>query len=228
MATARPHIALYVDVVSPFAYEAYHILRNDPLFAPLSDSITYIPIFLGGLMHKCGNTAPMRIANKDKWINTERLRWAKHFSIPISTSLPVDFPANTLPVQRALCALGDLESKEGQGKLVRALDGLYAAYWVRGEAVHQAEVLRGVLEGVFGREETERVLAEAKTVGKTRLTENTERAFKEGAFGLPWMVCTNGKGVTEGFWGVDHLGCVVEFMGLEREKAKGKAWKALL
>jgi 2-hydroxychromene-2-carboxylate isomerase len=180
-------------------------------------------------MHKCGNTAPMRIANKDKWINAERLRWASHFNVPISASLPSDFPANTLPVQRALCALvGDAESQEGQGKLVKALDALYAAYWVRREAVHQPEVLRGILEGVFGKEETERVLSAAKTEGKTRLLENTERAFREGAFGLPWMVCTNAKGETEGFWGVDHLGCVTDFMGLEREKAKEKAWKALL
>jgi len=27
MATARPKITLYVDTVSPFAYEAYYILR---------------------------------------------------------------------------------------------------------------------------------------------------------------------------------------------------------
>jgi 2-hydroxychromene-2-carboxylate isomerase len=60
------------------------------------------------------------------------------------------------------------------------------------------------------------------------LLESTERAFREGAFGLPWMVCTNAKGETEGFWGVDHLGCVAEFMGLEREKAKAKGWKAML
>jgi hypothetical protein len=39
-------------------------------------------------------------------------------------------------------------------------------------------------------------------------------------------VATNSKGETEGFWGVDHLGQMTDFLGLERPA--GKAWKALL
>jgi 2-hydroxychromene-2-carboxylate isomerase len=70
------------------------------------------------------------------------------------------------------------------------------------------------------------VLSDATTVGKRLLVENTERAFAEGAFGLPWMTCVNADGRSEGFWGVDHLGQVVEFLGLEKPKYSG--WKALL
>lgn len=40
------------------------------------------------------------------------------------------------------------------------------------------------------------------------------------------MVCTNSSGKTEGFWGVDHLGQVVDFLGLK--KMENRAWKALL
>ena len=74
------------------------------------------------------------------------------------------------------------------------------------------------------------VLAEAATAGKQRLIENTDRAFADGAFGLPWMVCTNASGATEGFWGVDHLGQVAQFLGLERApgKADKAGWKAVL
>lgn len=75
MATiTKPKITLYVDIVSPFAYMAYYILRvspppglspstlvtsilthhaptqHDPIFATCD--VKYIPIFLGGLMHK--------------------------------------------------------------------------------------------------------------------------------------------------------------------------------
>lgn len=57
--------------------------------------------------------------------------------------------------------------------------------------------------------------------GKKLLVENTEKADKvEQAFGLPWFVCENAKGEKEGFWGVDHLGCVVRFMGLEGKDAE--------
>lgn len=50
---------------------------------------------------------------------------------------------------------------------------------------------------------------------KVILDENTRRAFASGAFGLPWFVCTNAEGDTEGQWGVDHLGCMANFLRLD-------------
>jgi 2-hydroxychromene-2-carboxylate isomerase len=62
--------------------------------------------------------------------------------------------------------------------------------------------------------------------GKELLSKNTNRAFADGAFGLPWFVVTNSRGETQKFWGVDHLAQVTEHLGLEKPKAGG--WKALL
>lgn len=59
---------------------------------------------------------------------------------------------------------------------------------------------------------------------KGRLQENTDLAIKEGAFGLPWFVATNAQGQTERFWGFDHLGQVIEHLGLER----GNGLRAML
>lgn len=70
------------------------------------------------------------------------------------------------------------------------------------------------------------VLAEAETVGKTGLKENTDKAFAEGAFGLPWVVATDSAGTTEAFWGVDHLGQVLHFLGIE--KPGHGPWKSIL
>ncbi|KAL2018048.1 hypothetical protein VTK56DRAFT_1314 [Thermocarpiscus australiensis] len=240
---ALPKITLYVDTVSPFAYEAYYILRHDDVFKACD--ITYVPVFLGGLMQKCGNTAPLKIKNKDKWINTERLRWARAFSIPITVPLPPDFPANTLPIMRALCAIAAADSNNNttsssssgsssgtpspqqEPRLPRALDALFARYWVDAAPTHRPEVLRATLARLFGADEAEKILAEtATTEVKQALIANTDRAFEDGAFGLPWMVCTNASGETEGFWGVDHLGQVVQFLGLG--KGKGDGWRAVL
>ncbi|KAL2257553.1 hypothetical protein VTK26DRAFT_9496 [Humicola hyalothermophila] len=152
---ARPKITLYVDTVSPFAYEAYYILRNDAVFKGCD--ITYVPIFLGGLMHKCGNTAPIKIKNKDTWINRERLRWATAFNIPMYQALPPDFPAPSLPIMRALCAIANSEKGDnGQPRLTRALDVFFAEHWAKGVATHRPEVLKATLEGVFGAEEAEK------------------------------------------------------------------------
>ncbi|KAK4130884.1 HCCA isomerase/glutathione S-transferase kappa [Trichocladium antarcticum] len=223
---ARPKITLYVDTVSPFAYEAYYLLRHDEVFKGCD--VTYVPIFLGGLMHKCGNTAPIKIKNKDLWINTERLRWARAFNIPMTVPLPPDFPAPTLPVMRALCAVANSETTTtSQARLTEALDTLFAQYWVHAEPTHQPAVLRETLAGLWGADAAEEVL-QASTTPETKqaLLANTDQAFAAGAFGLPWMVCTDAHGKTEGFWGVDHLGQVVQFLGLRRGSAAG--WRAAL
>ncbi|RDW75110.1 2-hydroxychromene-2-carboxylate isomeras-like protein [Coleophoma cylindrospora] len=223
---AKPKITLYVDTVSPFAYEAYYILRHDPIFSTCD--ITYIPVFLGGIMKSAGNTPPIDIKNKDTWIAAERTRWATRFNIPIIATTPADFPPLTLPVMRSLCALMLVFPGRAQEMLVRGLDAFFKAYWVDGrntiDPVVLGEVLREVVEGDEAMLARVRECAAAE--GKQVLLENTALAFKEGAFGLPWFVCENAKGEKEGLWGVDHLGCVVDFLGLEKPRAGG--WKSVL
>jgi hypothetical protein len=71
------------------------------------------------------------------------------------------------------------------------------------------------------------VLADASTTGKSILQKNTDEAFESGAFGLPWMVATNGSsGRVEAFWGVDHIGQVLQFLGIEKPVQPG--WRAVL
>jgi len=70
------------------------------------------------------------------------------------------------------------------------------------------------------------VLELIPTKGKEVLMKNTDKALNDGSFGLPWIVAQNSKGEKEGFWGVDHLGQVCEFMDLEKPRTGG--WKSLL
>ncbi|CZR52015.1 related to glutahione s-transferase subunit 13 [Phialocephala subalpina] len=209
---AVPKIKLYVDT-------------NDPVFSKCE--IIYIPVLLGGIMKACGNTAPINIKNKGKWVGTERLRWAQLFNVPMKTELPPDFPPMTLTIMRSLCALTILHpGKEGQAILTKALDELFKAYWVDHRKTHEKDVLSEVLGELFGKEEGGKILEMAAKEGKELLAKNTDQAMADGAFGLPWMVATNSKGETEGFWGVDHLARVTEHLGLEKPKTGG--WKALL
>lgn len=214
---AAPKITLYFDIVSPFAYIAFHVLRNSPAFAKCN--ITYVPIFLGGLMHTCGNTAPINIKNKDMWTGVERLRWAKYFSVPIMDGMPEGFPVFTLGVQRALAAL----AQKAPEKLIPCVESLYRALWVDNQAnVGRPEGFGPILAKVLGKEGAEELVKSANQPDvKSLLLSNTDRAFKSGAFGLPWFECTNAKGQTEGFWGVDHLGVVADFLELDRKLDKG-------
>jgi len=164
-------------------------------------------------MKSCNNTPPVSIRNKDKWIEVERRRWAEQLHIPMVASPPAGFPVLTLQTQRALCALeiGHPELMTG------ALDALYQAHWAQGDSsVGQLEGVGKVLNAVLGEEVVKDGLGKAAgKEAKDRLAENTERAFKSGAFGLPWFECENERGEQQGFWGVDHLGQVVRFLGLE-------------
>lgn len=61
---------------------------------------------------------------------------------------------------------------------------------------------------------------------KKQLTDNSDKAMADGAFGLPFFVATNSKGESDSFWGFDHLGQVADFLGLDR--GEEKAFRALL
>lgn len=206
-------VTLYVDIVSPFGYQAYYLTRNSPAFKNSSIQWTYIPILLGGLMNLTGNRPPIEIKNKSQWIDSERKRWSKRYNIPMTSSTPTPFPQPTVATQRALCYIQSAHPS----KLPEALDALFKAFWVDGKTpIAKPEVIAEVLESVFGKEGVKEVMEGARgDVAKGLLKSNTQEAFEAGGFGLPWFVAENGKGEKEGFWGVDHLGILGEFLGLE-------------
>lgn len=174
--------------------------------------------------------------DKDKWIDNERRLWARYFNVPVTNDVPDGFPANTLHVMRTICALSRLASPDaspssspsqtGQQATVKALDAFFEAYWVRSRDVADKTVVAEVLKSA-GWEDVARVAELTGSDGKTVLAENTDRAFADGAFGLPWLACENDRGEKMGFWGVDHFGAVLDFLGLEKPTGR-KGWKAML
>ncbi|KAI4720116.1 putative 2-hydroxychromene-2-carboxylate isomerase [Aureobasidium sp. EXF-10727] len=211
----KPKLTLFVDIVSPFAYMAFHVLQRSPAFTPVQ--ITYIPIFLGGVMKACDNRPPITITNKAAYIESDRKRWSAYANIPMGEQMPKDFPPLTLHVMRALAVV----EQHHTTKLQDCIAALYKGMWVDGKTVHKPEVFEAVLAEVLGTEGAKKVVEQStQPEAKARLQANTDLAFKEGAFGLPWFVATNREGVTEKYWGFDHLGQVVEHLGLDRGQAK--------
>lgn len=185
---------------------------------------------------QCSRLTTWYHADKDKWINNERRLWAKYFNVHITNDVPDGFPANTLHVMRTICALGRLANPDGgpspspsqpaQQVTIKALDAFFDAYWVRNRNIADKDVVAEVLKSA-GWEDLAKVSEVTAGDGKAILTENTDRAFADGAFGLPWFACENDRGEKEGFWGVDHLGVVLDFLGLEKPAGR-KEWKAML
>lgn len=156
--------------------------------------------------------------------------------MPVTNDVPDGFPANTLHVMRTICALSRLASPDaspssspsqtGQQATVKALDAFFEAYWVRNRDVADKTVVAEVLKSA-GWEDLAKVAEVTGSDGKKVLTENTDRAFADGAFGLPWLSCENDRGEKQGFWGVDHFGAVLDFLGLEKPTSR-MGWKAML
>jgi 2-hydroxychromene-2-carboxylate isomerase len=55
-----------------------------------------------------------------------------------------------------------------------------------------------------------------KDEARALLRQNTEQAMAAGACGLPWFTAYNAQGERDDFWGFDHLGQVITFLGLEK------------
>lgn len=131
-------------------------------------------------------------------------------------------------MQRALVAVTLLHPPTTNPAILPAcLAALYHAFWVENRSpIGQPAVFGPILAGVLGEEGAKAVLAKAEAAEtKKALNENGEEAMREGAFGLPYFVATEAGGRKEAFWGFDHLGQVVDFLGLDRE---GRGWRAML
>lgn len=150
--------------------------------------------------------------------------------------VPDGFPANTLQVMRTICAVGHLAgtdqtsppsaSAPDQKATIKVLDAFFDAYWIKSRDITDKNVVADVLKSA-GHEDLTKVTELAAGDAKKVLLENTDRAFADGAFGLPWFACENDKGEKEGFWGVDHLGVVLDFLGIEKPAGRN-GWKAML
>ena len=90
--------------------------------------------------------------------------------------------------------------------------------WANGDgSVGKPEGFEPILAEVLPKDVVEDVMKNfAGAEAKKMLNGNTDLAMGKGAFGLPWFECENSKGEKECFWGVDHLGQVMLFMGLEK------------
>jgi 2-hydroxychromene-2-carboxylate isomerase len=138
--------------------------------------------------------------------------------------MPSPFPQVTIVPDRALCYV---ESKHPE-KLQDAIQALYKAFWVETKTISDPKVVAGALESALGKALAEEIMAAVGSEPvKAALKENTDKAFKDGCFGIPFFVATNTKGETDTFWGVDHIGVLCDHLGLEVKRKEG-GFQALL
>ncbi|HMY01365.1 MAG TPA: 2-hydroxychromene-2-carboxylate isomerase, partial [Agitococcus sp.] len=179
-------LEFFYDIVSPYSYIAATQLGQFDGKA----EVVWKPVLLGGVFKATGNSGPaFTVPAKMPYMFKDLQRLSAYYQIPFK--MPANFPANTVTVQRVLCAASDAERPALTHKL-------YQAYWGQGLDVTNIELLTELVGADL--------LAKAQEDSvKNALKANTEEVVARGAFGAPTFFLGD-----EMYFGEDRLFLIQE------------------
>ena len=186
------HIDFYLDFISPYAYLAFEELPK--ALQGLSYSVTYKPVFLGGLLKHNAMLGPAEVEPKRDWTYRHVLWLAHTKGLPMA--MPALHPFNPLGLLRLAVATAP------QGQPNRYVcETLLRHVWVGGaDAADPARLAD--LTNKFAPERDP-----ASDEVKVQLKQHADEAIALGVFGVPAMV-VDGKV----FWGLDSLPMLREYL----------------
>ena len=188
-------VDFYYDFGSPTAYLAHRRLQQ--LSARYDFTVNYKAILLGGVFKATGNTTPVAIPAKGKYMLEHDLpRFAKRYGVPLNFN--PHFPLNTLGLMRGAIAASRLDC------LARYVDVVYDAVWVAGENMSEPEVVARVLAAGDLDAVALMTLSQDPEV-KAELISSTEEAVERGAFGAPTLYLDG-----EMYFGQDRIDFIEE------------------
>jgi 2-hydroxychromene-2-carboxylate isomerase len=183
-------VEFYFDVGSPTAYLAYNRLKQ--LQKQYNCVIDYRPVLLGGLFKASGNSSPVMVPAKGRYMMMDDLpRFAKLYDVPLNNN--PHFPINTLNLMRgAVAALhGDYFDTY--------ISAVFNAIWVDSKNMGDMETVIEVLS-TAGLNAPSILESTQDADIKAKLITNTEDAVKRELFGAPTMFVDG-----EMFFGQDRL-----------------------
>ncbi len=159
----------YFDVVSPYAYLAWWRARKATI------SLMPRPVLLSALLEHSGTRGPAEIASKRASMIRDVMRRADAYGAPLQW--PMRHPFSTVAAARLVLAVADAPRR------ANLVDALFAAVWVDGAAIDEAQVL-GACADRAGLTTDERRWAEAGDA-KAGLYAANAAAIAAGVFGVP-------------------------------------------
>lgn len=179
-------VDFYFDFISPYSYLAATRIVE---FSKTSNAqIEWIPVNLPKLIKLSDNKPPGMIKNKAIYSLRDLKRWAAYLDVPFKMIRPGSFDSR--PAMRLAAALDGDER-------IRFCLGVFDALWSGSVDPTQEKWLKRVVEI---KDFPESWIELSRDI----LNENTERALKAGAFGVPTFVL-HGEGRAEMFFGVDRM-----------------------
>jgi 2-hydroxychromene-2-carboxylate isomerase len=186
----RPLVEFFFDYGSPFSYLADTQLPG--IAARTGASIVYRPMLLGAVLKATGNSSPMAVPAKGRYMGRDLERWAKHYGVAFQRN-PFPFLGNTLRLMRG--AVGS----QKLGVFDRYHPAVFSAAWGNAVDLGDEAAFRAVLRGAgIDAGELLRSIDDQST--KDELRRATEVAVERGVFGAPAFFVGD-----ELFWGNDRL-----------------------
>lgn len=186
----------FFDVGSPTTYLA--ATQLPAIARDTGATLAWRPMLLGGVFKATGNSSPVTVPAKGRWMLQDLQRWARRYGVPLKFN--PHFPINTLTLMRIAAGL-QLRSPD---QFERYVDAAFQAMWVQPRNLGDAEVLSAWLaEAGFDAAALLALAADAEV--KARLVASTEEAVARGAFGAPTIFVGD-----QMFFGQDRLDFVRE------------------
>ena len=157
----------YFDVVSPYAYLAWWRARQANI------ALTPRPVLLSALLAHWGNRGPAEIPSKRTTMVRDVMRRAANYGAPLAW--PPRHPFSTVAAARLVLAVTE------PARRATLVDALFAAVWVNGAAIDEANVLQACADAA-GLTATERNWA-LSSEAKAGLYAANAAAIKAGVLG---------------------------------------------
>jgi 2-hydroxychromene-2-carboxylate isomerase len=176
MSDTKRTVEYFFDVGSPTAYLAWTQLPR--IAADAGATIAWRPMLLGGVFKATGNSSPVTVPAKGRWMNDDIARWARRYGVPFAFN--PHFPINTLTLMRGATGL----QMRRPADLLRYLDVVERAMWETPKNLGDPAVLAETLAAAgFDADEFIALVGDPEV--KAKLVATTEEAVARGVFGAP-------------------------------------------
>lgn len=185
----RSTVSWVFDVISPFAYLAFHDLAR----LPPDVELRFVPVLLAGMLSHFGQKGPAEIPSKRRFTYRFVLWRARQMGLPMR--FPPAHPFNPLAALRLVVAAGSDR---------RAASVVLDAVFRDGRDLTDPQVIAD-LARELGLADAERAVSDPRV--KQQLRDNTDWAISLGVFGVPTLVVGE-----ELFWGHDASGMALDYL----------------